>query len=97
MQKTEILILKADEGKWLYHDEVDSEGKVTRNFVKGVHNADLEDWTECTNEEKEAYEEEERKKWELEHPEVAEEEARLRAEAEANATQETVEEAQVVE
>lgn len=58
MQKTEIIILKADEGKWLYHDEVDGEGRVTRNFVHGVHNADLNDWIECTDEEKVAWEEE---------------------------------------
>lgn len=58
MKRTDIIVLTADAGKWLWKEEVDSEGNVTRNFVRGIHNADVDQWQECTNEEKEQWEKE---------------------------------------
>lgn len=59
MEKTikTISILKPSEGHWLYKDETTEEGLINRNFVREVINADENEWQECTNEEKEKYEE----------------------------------------
>lgn len=54
MEKQQIIILRADQGKWLYKDETVGDIE-TRTFVSQVMNAD-DDWHECTDAEKEAWE-----------------------------------------
>lgn len=55
MKETTITILKAEDGMWLYHDD-NVNDKVVRTFASQVMNAD-DSWHECTDAEKEEWEE----------------------------------------
>lgn len=56
METTTITIYKASQGHWLYKDEVSESGRVIRTFAPQVMNAD-ENWHECTDAEKQEWEE----------------------------------------
>ena len=55
MKETTITILKADTGMWLYQDD-NVNDKVVRTFASQVMNAD-DSWHECTDAEKQKWEE----------------------------------------
>lgn len=55
MKETTITILKADTGMWLYQDD-NVNDKVVRTFASQVMNAD-DSWHECTDAEKQEWEE----------------------------------------
>ena len=55
MKETTITILKADTGMWLYKDD-NVNDKVVRTFASQVMNAD-DSWHECTDAEKQEWEE----------------------------------------
>lgn len=55
MEKQQIIILRADQGKWLYKDETVGDIE-TRTFASQVMNAD-DSWHECTDAEKTEWEE----------------------------------------
>lgn len=56
METTTITIYKASQGHWLYKDEVTEEGIASRTFAAQVMNAD-DSWHECTDAEKQEWEE----------------------------------------
>lgn len=55
MKETTITILKAEDGMWLYQDD-NVNGKTVRTFASQVMNAD-DSWHECTDVEKQEWEE----------------------------------------
>lgn len=55
MKETTITILKADTGMWLYQDD-NVNDKMVRTFASQVMNAD-DSWHECTDAEKQEWEE----------------------------------------
>ena len=56
METTTITIYKASQGHWLYKDEVIEDGIESRTFASKVMNAD-KNWHECTDTEKQEWEE----------------------------------------
>lgn len=56
METTTITIYKASQGHWLYKDEVSESGRVIRSFAPQVMNAD-DSWHECTDADKQEWEE----------------------------------------
>lgn len=56
METTTITIYKASQGHWLYKDEVIEDGIESRTFASQVMNAD-DSWHECTDAEKQEWEE----------------------------------------
>lgn len=88
METTTITIYKASQGHWLYKDEVSESGRVIRSFAPQVVNAD-DSWHECTDAEKEEWEE----AWRKETEElVAAEEERARKIRNSQAEETTAEE-----
>jgi len=85
METTTITIYKASQGHWLYKDEVSESGRVIRSFAPQVVNAD-DSWHECTDAEKQEWEEAWRKE-EAERVAAEEERARKIRNSQAEETQ----------
>ncbi len=75
MKETTITILKADTGMWLYQDD-NVNGDTVRTFASQVMNAD-DSWYECTDAEKQEWEEAHKPTEPPEHPHIEDTQAEV--------------------